>query len=367
MIPFPACSFDKGSAPAPINISPNYNNGLPKVEQPFVWEFTLTDTATGTGLASSMSWTCRLYGKGEMGYITRDSTVVDKAVVKKEGEWFENSGPAPISGGFEVKDPRLNHDPAEWTRLTSHSLGAINNQALLESYFSDAGKSMYCRNGWMKSPAELGYISVGKPWRTVDLLNLNSRDFVAYLETDTNILAWTRGGVGVFYTNATINPNTDNPYVCRAALVDLQYTEVPHDTGPTNTLTIDDVKKIQQKAFEFTANKTRTNAFQGVGSWGVALDKIVLPLRNKNERESILRNTWGLFNPHSGLFTVLVIAQTIQDNETLGNFNLEEDVITGERRAVALVWHDPYSEDLKKNGGRQEFFIRAFKYLEEED
>jgi hypothetical protein len=85
---------------------------------------------------------------------------------------------------------------------------------------------------------------------------------------------------------------------------------------------------------------------------------------NKNERESLIRNTWGLFNPNNTMFTVVVIAQTIKEGPgRVGVWNPDEDMITGERRAVALVWRDP--TPIAGNPRHHEMYVRMFKLMDE--
>ena len=83
---------------------------------------------------------------------------------------------------------------------------------------------------------------------------------------------------------------------------------------------------------------------------------------NNNQRESLIRNTWGLFSPDDSLFTVVAIAQPIKEGpNNVGIWDPKEDLITGERRAVALVWRDPFK--IGSDTLHHEMFIRMFRYL----
>ena len=82
---------------------------------------------------------------------------------------------------------------------------------------------------------------------------------------------------------------------------------------------------------------------------------------NNNQREGLIRNTWGLFNPDNSLFTVILIAQTIKEGPTgVGIWNADQDIITGERRAVALAWRDPFKTGQSLH---HEMFVRMFRHL----
>ena len=81
---------------------------------------------------------------------------------------------------------------------------------------------------------------------------------------------------------------------------------------------------------------------------------------NNNRRETLLRNTWGLFSPNNSLFTVVVVAQAIKEGPTAVGLWGADDQITGERRAVALVWRDPFRTGANLH---HEMFVRMFRYL----
>ena len=88
---------------------------------------------------------------------------------------------------------------------------------------------------------------------------------------------------------------------------------------------------------------------------------------NKNHRIATLNNTWGLFNESDRLFVVVAMAQSIKEGEReagLGNWDAGEDVITGERRAVALCWMDASAEG-SADTLAQEMNVIMFQYLNE--
>jgi hypothetical protein len=108
------------------------------------------------------------------------------------------------------------------------------------------------------------------------------------------------------------------------------------------------------------------NCFQAGTDWvripcmrqGGALASLGL---NNNQRESLIRNTWGLFSPMNSLFTVVVIAQTIKEGPgNVGIWNANDDMVTGERRAVALVWRDPFKTGRNLH---HEMYVRMFRHL----
>jgi hypothetical protein len=83
---------------------------------------------------------------------------------------------------------------------------------------------------------------------------------------------------------------------------------------------------------------------------------------DNTRKESIIRNSYQLFNANQQLFTIVVTAQTINDQGTVGTFDGEDvDTVSGEKRAVALVWRDPFPGP----SGRHEMFVKLLKYLDD--
>lgn len=311
--------------------------------------------------------------------------VVDEAIVGYSyafrGVNTQGTPTEPVN--FEVRDPRLNHLPyPQWTYRDGGSFGSMNESALADENFKKEGSLMFCRNGPMETPGELGYISTGEPWKTIDLCSYEGSQFLNWFMTDENVVQTVANG-GVFYTNGTINPNTMDTNVLQQAFADLQYSEVPRYGGTNLTAAQRDV--LVRAMDVFTKPKTRSprkNEYEtglvGLGDWGYVMagkeaSKVNLGLTdmnfplNNNQKEQLIRNTWGLFSPNSGLFTVLVIAQAIKESDDelgLGKYDHELDIITGERRAVALVWYDPFSE-LSNKELRNEYYIRIFRYMDD--
>lgn len=284
-----------------------------------------------------------------------------------------------------VTDPRMNHESGQWVDEGDGSLGAMNkwiDNAAAKAKFLAEGTNLYCRNSPMETPAELGFISTGEgEWETIDLFTDDAVEMMANLVADTNLYA-TWKSKGVFYTNGTINPNTRSSNVLMSAFVDLATHEVPNVDSdriaavPLNDDTVggmDIVARIVEEILEETEDGTFPTTFQAGSDWARipcldqngALSKMDLNASgvglNNNQRESLLRNTWGLFSPDNSLFTVVVIAQAIKEGpDQVGIWNANDDMVTGERRAVALVWRDPFKTG---NNLHHEMFIRMFRYL----
>ena len=302
--------------------------------------------------------------------------------------------PKPFASG--ATDPRFNHMSGQWTGNEGGGDGSLNRMndwygiQAQRNIFHAEGTNMYCRNGPMVTPAELGFICTGAGiWQTIDLFTDDAVDMLAAAVADTNL--WytaTAGGevwnvTNVFYTNGTINPNTRSSNVLMSAFVDLATHEVPNvdsariSATPLNDDTsggMDVVYRIVEEILEETEEGTFSTAFQAGTDWaripclrqGGALSQMDLNGSgfglNNNQREALLRNTWSLFSPENSLFTVVVVAQTIKEAPTgVGIWNANQDVIAGERRAVALVWRDPFKTG--SSNLHHEMYVRMFRNL----
>ena len=265
-------------------------------------------------------------------------------------------------------DPRLNHDASgQWVdeAPSPAKMNAWNSAA--KDKFTAEGTNFYCRNAPMQTPAELGFISAGKEWETIDLCTEDAADAMANLVADTNLfVSWSANGV--FYTNGTINPNTRSSNVLASAFIDLATHEVPNT--PTNLakaspINAETAQLLAAQILDETKDGKISSLFQAGSDWarvpamrkGGALSKLGL---NNNQRESLIRNTWGLFSPNNSLFTVVVVAQAIKEGPTAVGLWGADDQITGERRAVALVWRDPFRTGANLH---HEMFVRMFRYL----
>ena len=238
------------------------------------------------------------------------------------------------------------------------------------------GTAMYVRNGPMQSVAELGFIPTGSPWTTIDLFSPQGRELLAKFRT-TNITAGTK-----IYTNGLINPNTLFTDVLIAAFRDAPIEAYPDDPLPLR-VDADMAGDIAAGMYEISTNAalSGSNVFDSPAVWVTTrafavhgtLSTSPYPTNNytgldNNQKESIIRNSYRLFNPNQQLFTIVVIAQAINDQpDGMGKYGTygNEDTIVGEKRAVALVWRDPFPDPPPGGSGRHEMFVRTFKYLDE--
>lgn len=365
-------------SPSDVSFVPELNGGRPKAAGTMHYEFEVLSASVGPTARLAVQRILTTPGKSIA--MQLGGTKVDQMEYQANVSWTMADGDTQTVS-YEVDDPRLNHLKARWTLANAPNLGQVNGSATAAGYGAPGGEGLYlyCRNGLMATPAELGFIPTGKPWETIDLCTEEGAEMLAGLVTDTNVYnaVLSSSNNYTFYTNGTINPSTSSTNVLLAAFTKLMKREVPNvpdmpgpDDGELDSATA--LALANSMIFESRTKKIQATggAFMSGSAWarvpamrkGGALAGLGL---NKNQRESLIRNTWGLFSPNNSMFTVLVIGQAIKEGPgQAGALNLAngEDMITGERRGVALVWRDPFPST---GGYHHEMFVRMFKFLDE--
>jgi hypothetical protein len=364
--------------PATLSVPAKYNNGKPYVgtgASNFVYTLPIVRSGGDTNpLPSGM--TLRIQGVLvqkpiyllESGGGTRKADMIPQDI--SFGAMNLTHGAPGTPQSRAVTDPRLNHERGQWVNEGTGSIGEMNSWFTTSpKAFQDEGSCLYCRNGPMVTPAELGFISVGREWETIDICRSQSLEMLAFLVADPNLYYGWRANSNAFYTNGTINPNTRSSNVLMSAFVDLSTHEVPNvdvEVIPANPVDEDTAALIAKQILEMTESGTMDTAFQAGTDWaGIpAMQKNGALARahglNNNQRESLIRNTWGLFSPGNSMFTVLVIAQTIKEGPNQVGIWGNDDLVTGERRLVALVWRDPFKTGKNLH---HEMFVKMVRYL----
>jgi hypothetical protein len=372
------------ATPPGIDIPVDFNNGRPfgveGAEPHFLYTFNLIRPAGNTDpLPPSGTLTIRGLQVQKPVYLTAGGAQADMlpAVMDLSPQLNLTHSAAP-QGPFAraVSDPRLNHLTGQWVEESggSGTMGQMNQWSTQGGnpdnvQYRREGTNLYCRNAPMETPAELGFISVGEPWQTIDLCTEEGANLMAKLVTDTNLFAvWQTNGV--FYTNGTINPNTRSSNVLASVFYELSTQEVPNvPTAVAGANPVDEETAyfIAGEILKATQAGTLETAFQAGTDWvGIDAMRQGGPLSsayglNNNQREAFLRNTWGTFNPENSLFTVVVVAQAIKEGPNgIGIWDEDDDLIVGERRAAALVWRDPFKTG---NNLHHEMFVRMIRHL----
>ena len=269
---------------------------------------------------------------------------------------------------YEAIDPRLNHLNDDGWELGEGTMGDINKAAISRGFGTNGDSTnFYCRNAAMVSPLDLGNFSTGNPWKTLEFCTKEGADALSRMVSRQTIDEVE--DVGVAYTNGTINPNTSSTNVLRAAFAGLKFKDDGKELSDADMKELIEILGQITKTKKITDNSGSTEfkgacmrsvdwiwakQFQADGYYGKKW--------SKNERHRLIGSTWGLFNPNNSMFTVLVIGQSIKEGPTQPGAWSTDDVVTGERRAVALVWRDPTPPGINMP---HEMFVKMFKMLDE--
>ena len=314
--------------------------------------------------------------KLRQGTVEVDSTPNDTAVPGiiefffRNGTAVKDGETTPEQPTWEAKDPRLNHRASDWDQTgpspaDQNTATTAARQKAKSATGIEPGEYLYCRNGPMHSPAELGYIPTIAPWQPLDIFSDQGTWLMNRLVSDPAVYDMLKKYT-VFFTNGTINPYTRNTNVLNAAFFGVSLAEVPNMTNAVES----GVKQLTSPSelVELTKAMLEEEAKKGPAGWSTILNRGDLnPDWNKNNRIALLDHVWSLFNESDRLFVVAVVAQSIKEGESktgVGNWDPVEDMITGERRAVALCWMDGSAEG-SADTLAQELNIIAFQYLNE--
>jgi len=277
---------------------------------------------------------------------------------------------SPVGQRLEVSacnDPRLNHLSTDWDTPLRTTMGTTNQMTgfNLAPSGDREGTAMYVRNSTNLDVAELGYIPTGKnPWETIDLFSAEGRELLTKFSSSD---------IGSrVYTNSFVNPNSQFSNVLMAVFQDTPINDYPD--GPTNVLVDLDVASALVDGMLKVSGDTSVyaeNSFDSRAGWvnnsvlaaggDLSVKYAAAPYYMDNTRkEAIIRNSYRMFNANENLLMFFIVAQAVKDNGSKGSWDAA-DVITAEKRAVAVVWRDPFPND----DGRHTQIVRLFKVLDE--
>jgi len=221
----------------------------------------------------------------------------------------------------------------------------------------------------MQSVAEMGFIPTGAPWETIDLLSSAGADLLSKFRVEP------LNTVNP-YLYGKINPHSLNTSVWYSVFVGCPMSEYPGDGG-AYTVGVSRAESLVKSLADYNAEDDSWGAdsFDGFADW-VGIQALRRgstdnwgrdprdngkPLSNM-QAEGVIRNSYRLFSPNQNLFTIIVVAQAINDQGVRGVYEPDVDTILGEKRAVALVWRDPFPNPAT---GRNEMFIRMLRYIDQ--
>lgn len=248
-------------------------------------------------------------------------------------------GPDWHAGGAAVRDPRLNHVSNMWSRVSGSdiSMGGFNTSVANPAPGDGPdATNMYIRNASPRTTGELGMLFDGVPWRTIRLLGLDALPVLDYFTVFTNA-----------YRDGLVSYSA-YPEVIASALLGARPSRWPGDTakaGLDASAALELANQLYQDYGDSGGGFTKPSELQYSSSGASYLDFSAI------ESEGLVREFSDLFTVRQQMFTIVV------EGEVLG--------ATGEplasQKALAVLWRDPFPD----NSGRNEQFVRFFKWLRE--
>lgn len=254
---------------------------------------------------------------------------------------------SPSISDLAVNDPRINWDPAssaQWEASNQETLSANNTTHTGWPAGSDEVGFMYARNAPFESVGELGYLlyDAAQPWETIRLVgNTDGSARILDRLTVANLTDYPRRGL--------VNINSDQTNALAATMLDMPAEK--YDGDPAGSL----LNAAQSRVL--AANIiSRMNATPATNLSDLAfalqasdVDPSMVSAGDKFRRESLVRNSIGLWGTRHQLYTVFIAARAFAENS---------DVVVSEQRAVAVIWRDPFV-----TGGINPSGIQYFQWL----
>jgi hypothetical protein len=267
----------------------------------------------------------------------------------------------------EATDPRFNWSAQQWVFQNNRTtLEATNSTTLTNLLYRDTDgyADMFVADRPLKTVSELTYLlRGGKPlrfdtpldqWNTIRL-HASSSAIEPYRPVDRvldNFFIPTEG-----YGKGFVNPNSGMTSVLTAVFKDMPVSDYPD--GPGFTLNADAAAGLAAYWANTNLNPWRCN-FTNLSDIGCATNVFgEAPLAGLSpfQRESIFRNTAGLFNTRQQYFMILLFSQATKTVPQL----TEKSVVAG-ARGIAEVWRDP----LPNAEGVRPYTVRMFRVLNNE-
>jgi hypothetical protein len=271
---------------------------------------------------------------------------------------------AELKKGISCLDPRINHlaSAPNWKEESGGltTLNAMNNNTKQYTAGEPIGADpvMYCRDFPLAQPkagvgagsvADLGFISLGQPWRTLALYNKTGSytlnpilDFFTVEPVDS-----------IKYGLMNLNSRR------REALASVFFS-MPVNSAPEiepNIITLTEANAFTfADAIQQITLTSPTNQLSGIGELpNIYTTTFDASLDSDARIESLIRNSINLFTVRQNLFGIVMETHTLSEDGT----------VTGVEKALAIVWRDPVKTPPTSLNGINETIVRYFAWLDE--
>jgi hypothetical protein len=220
--------------------------------------------------------------------------------------------------------------------------GRDGDTAMYVPYSALAGGAEYP----LRSAGELGYLFFGRMWETVRLTRLGTRPNNGQLHAVLDHFTADNPASGI--SKGRINPNTRDTDVLNAGIEGLPLNKRHSSlTASATSLSAGQRDAVRTALLNYSA----TNNFDSLAELGAIRWELIDSSWNSLDKESIVRNSSGLFDPSQNFFTILLYAD-VTKKDIAGNSAVLSSII-----GLAEVWRDPSTNTHPVN-------VHAFQIME---
>lgn len=354
----PALQPDLSAPVSSMNV-PSHGPNSFKATQ-WVWEKEALDLSGAIQVGGQLSISAPIY-------VMIGTAVVDKAVLPSRALNVRANTSQNLGSSFAVSDPRMNHDPNEWSSQSGGSISQERMNPIPAGKEGEGVSTMFVRDFPLDQTSplygrgtvgDLGFLFLGKPWRTIALYNTRGQELHPVLDYFT----LTRPGSNTTVRRGLVNINSPSTAAVQSVFYATPIETYPGSGGPTLTVAAAEAMSSnhihQLRNTAVGASRHETNrSISVIGNFDnnflIAMNgKLTAPaLTNDATYESVIRNSSGLFSYRQNLFTVYLYAQAITPGGVTG----------AEQRAVAVIWRDPEYKDTANPVNKM--FLRFFRWL----
>jgi hypothetical protein len=271
------------------------------------------------------------------------------------------AGVGSISYG--ANDPRINWDPsatAQWAAMSPASPGSRNDPRISSTGPADEFDFMYARRGPIESVGELGFLlyDENKPWQTIRLIGENPVVGARLIDRLTPFTNSIRRGM--------VNINTRQTSVLASSMLGMPIEKYPGGGVASTFNAPAAVSNFAQYIVNRIASEGAVTNLSDISERleSAEVDSALSTTDDKFLRESLIRNTVGLWGTRNQVFTLFVSARVFSDQyDPALNLANRDDFVVGEQQAVVVVWRDPFQTTDSVGNTTHESYIQFFHWF----
>lgn len=263
-----------------------------------------------------------------------------------------------------VNDPRINWDPSNsdhWATGNATPTPKTRNGVIsAKNNKTDEFDFMYARRGPIRSVGELGFLlyDASKPWQTVRLLGENPVTSAKVIDRLTTFTNEVRRGL--------VNINTRQTNVLASTLIDMPIDRYPGQGSTTLFAPLAAQGLAASIVNDIIANGSVTNLSDLSARVNIGpIDTALGSAGDKFRRESLIRNTAGLWGTRNQVYTFFVTGRVFSDqyDPAIHDKASRTNFVVGEQQAIAVVWRDPFETTDTVGNTTHKSFVQFFHWF----